>query len=148
VPGATCLRDVPLDVLDERGGELPDAVAKRARHVLEEVERTFAARTALESGDPAEFGRQMFLAHDSLRSAFEVSVPELDCLVEAASGWEGVFGARLTGAGFGGCTVTLLACDAALGFASHLERAFSASFGRTPTVEFYRADAGPREVPI
>lgn len=150
VPGATCLRDVPLACLEEHAGALQvdrgADVLRRARHVLEEVERTLRAREALLAGDLAGFGEQMFAAHESLRTLFEVSVPELDCLVDAARDQPGVYGARLTGAGFGGCTVTLLSPEAAGDFARALTDAYRARFGRAPTVEFYRGGGGPYEV--
>lgn len=144
--GATCLRDVPLDVLDAHAAELPPPIQRRARHVVEEVARTFAARAALMRGDLFTFGAQMSAAHRSLAEKFEVSVPELDCVVEAAQAWDGVYGARLTGAGFGGCAVVLLARDADDGFAEWIARSFERRFRATPVVRFFDGDPGPREV--
>ncbi len=146
VPEATCLRDVPLDVLREHEDELDATVARRARHVLEEVARTFTARDALRAGDVETFGAQMTAAHASLRELFEVSVPELDCLVDAAAACEGVLGSRLTGAGFGGCTVVLLRSGAREELESALGSAFERRFGRAPRVAVYRGDGGPREL--
>jgi galactokinase len=145
VEDAECLRDVPLEVLDEHEGRLELAVRKRARHVLEEVRRTFAAREALLIGDLTRFGSAISAAHGSLRDLFEVSLPELDRLVESANAWDGVYGARLTGAGFGGCVVALLERGAEAGFAERLSADFEARFGRRPRVEFFQGDAGPRE---
>lgn len=81
---------------------------RRARHVVTEIQRTLDAAAALERGDLARFGRLMNESHDSLRDDYEVSSVELDSLVSAAREVDGVLGSRLTGAGFGGCTVTLL----------------------------------------
>lgn len=88
------------------------SVVKRARHVVTEIQRTQDAAVALEKGDFQLFGRLMNESHDSLRDDYEVSSKELDSLVSAAREVDGVLGSRLTGAGFGGCTVTLLRKDA------------------------------------
>jgi len=85
---------------------------RRARHVVTEIQRTQDAAVALEKGDFQLFGRLMNESHDSLRDDYEVSSKELDSLVSAAREVDGVLGSRLTGAGFGGCTVTLLRKDA------------------------------------
>jgi len=89
-----------------------DHIVKRARHVVTEIQRTLDAAVALEKGDFQRFGRLMNESHDSLRDDYEVSSKELDSLVSAAREIDGVLGSRLTGAGFGGCTVTLLRKDA------------------------------------
>ena len=114
----------------------------RARHVASEVERTFRARAALERGDLAAFGECLTGAHASLRDLYEVSIPELDFLVDTAVSWDGCLGSRLTGAGFGGCTVAVLRSDAREGFAEHLEEAYLRRFGRRPPVEFFQGDGG------
>ena len=146
VPDARCLRQVPRDVVLEAESELPAPLFRRARHVVEEVERAFAARDALVSGDLEAFGRSMTAAHESLRDLFEVSIPELDALIDEAHGWPGVLGGRLTGAGFGGCVVLMLERDACDGFADFLAQRFEARFGTRPPVEFFRSVGGPREV--
>ncbi len=147
-PDATCLRDVRAATLSAHGRELEPVLTRRARHVIEEVERTFSARDALRRGDPAGFGSGMTRAHESLRGLFEVSVPELDRLVESAVATPGVHGARLTGAGFGGCAVVLLERGAERDLAARLERDYERAFGRTPVVEFFGGDAGPREIDL
>ncbi len=146
VPGATCLRDVPGEVVEAHAGELDDTLLRRARHVAGEVQRTFAAREAVLRGDLAALGELVTATHASLRSLYEVSLPELDLLVEGALEWPGVLGARLTGAGFGGCVIALLERGTEPGFAERLAARFERSFGRAPTIGFYAADAGPREV--
>jgi galactokinase len=146
VPGATCLRDIPWSTFEARRTDLPARIARRAEHVLREVERTFAARAALERKDLAAFGAQMSAAHESLRSLFEVSVPELDALVASATAIPGVLGARLTGAGFGGCAVILLERAAAGELSARVPREFEARFGHRPKLELFGGDAGPREL--
>ncbi len=145
-PAAECLRDVPLEVLDETERELTPKQARRARHVLDEVARTFQAKEALSAGRVDVFGAQMTLAHQSLRELFEVSCPELDRLVEDAVAVPGVMGSRLTGAGFGGCAVVLARREAEAELGAALERGFRAAFGRAPLVERFATDRGPREV--
>jgi galactokinase len=143
---ATCLRDVPLEVYRERRGMLDEVTARRAEHVIREVRRTFEARERLLAGDLAGFGARMVETHQSLRELYEVSVSELDCLVEAAVACPGVHGARLTGAGFGGCVVILVDKRAARDAASNVADAFARRFDRRPTVELFGGDEGPREL--
>ena len=87
---------------------LPDVLAKRARHVVTENNRVLAGIKALEAGDLVQFGELLTASHLSLRDDFEVSRKELDLLVELALGVPGVLGARMTGAGFGGCIIALV----------------------------------------
>jgi galactokinase len=145
-PDATCLRDVRYETLAEHESELEPVIARRAHHVIREVARTFSARDALCRGDAGGFGVEMTRAHDSLRELFDVSVPELDRLVESAVRTPGVHGARLTGAGFGGCAVILLEKGAEEELTRRLRADYAQAFGRPPVVEVYGGDAGPREV--
>jgi len=145
-PDGTCLRDIRLETFEAHRRELDPHVSRRAEHVVREVARTFAARDALARGEVAGLGAEMFRAHDSLRDLFEVSVPELDQLVASAAICRGVLGARLTGAGFGGCVVILLEADAGPGAADRIAFDFERRFGRRPSIELYGGDAGPREV--
>jgi len=105
--GIKDLRDVTPALLAAHEAELPSVVARRCRHVVMECARVLESVEALKAGDIEQFGRLMNASHDSLRDDYEVSGPELDRLVEIARGVPGVLGSRLTGAGFGGCTVTL-----------------------------------------
>ena len=146
VPEAECLRDVPLAVLAAHGGELTPEVRKRTEHVLREVERTFLARAALLAGDFAGMGAFMTASHASLRDLYEVSCAELDVLVDAASTSDGCHGARLTGAGFGGCIVMLVERGAEDVVRASVAAQFEARFGRTPGILFFGGDEGPREI--
>ncbi len=145
-PGATCLRDVPLEVLERHGADLSPLLRRRAEHVLREVARTFAAREALQAGDLSAFGRAMTAAHRSLRDLYQVSVPELDVLVESAEAQPGVHGARLTGAGFGGCVAILVAREAAGEALPRLAADFERRFSRRPPIEVCGGGPGPQEI--
>lgn len=147
-PGAfTCLRDVPRAHLEACTGRLPPILVRRARHVVDEVERTFRARERLRAGDLAGFGALMFEAHASMRELYEVSVPELDVLVDAAAEEPAVFGARLTGAGFGGCAAILLRRGEERDALTRIGARFAERFGRAPAIELFGGDPGPREFP-
>jgi galactokinase len=111
-PGITSLRDVTLELLDGAGEALEPVLARRARHVVEENDRVLAAVAAIEANDLERFGELMGQSHASLRDLYEVSSPELDALVGIAESVPGVLGSRLTGAGFGGCTITLVRREA------------------------------------
>jgi galactokinase len=114
--GVTSLREAGPDTVAAAG--LDTVMRRRARHVVTENERVLSAAEALRRGDLATVGGLLYASHESLRRDYEVSTPELDELVTAARATEGVYGARLTGAGFGGCTVNLVdavrASDAAV----------------------------------
>ena len=111
-PSIASLREVTPDLFDAYGDQLSKIVFQRCRHVITENARVLDASAALAADELAQFGRLMTASHKSLRDDFEVSCDELDCLVDIAYGTEGVLGSRMTGAGFGGCTVTLIHMDA------------------------------------
>jgi galactokinase len=123
-PLVTSLRDVSVDELESMKDQLKDDVYRHARHVVGEIERVEQAIHCLEIGDPRTFGKIMFETHASLRDLYEVSCPELDALVEIASGFTGCIGARLTGAGFGGCTVNLVEQSKADEFVQYLSEGY------------------------
>jgi galactokinase len=102
------LRDLDLDTLHKYREELAETVYKRAHHVISENQRVLAAKKALEENDMDNFGKLLYASHKSLSDDYEVSCQELDLLVDLASQQKGVKGARMTGAGFGGCTVNLV----------------------------------------
>jgi galactokinase len=130
----------------ERAAPHLDALSlKRARHVITEIARTQQAATALAAGRWSEAGRLMYLSHESLRVDFEVSAPELDRIVEIASAIGedgGVFGARMTGGGFGGCAVMLLRTEAAPSIMQRISRQYAEEFTVAPTLFVSRAAAG------
>jgi galactokinase len=108
----SALRDVTSKDLDAHEGSLPDPLARRARHVVGENERVLKSVDALRRGDLITLGQLLYASHQSLAGDYEVSSPELDLMVELACRLEGVVGARMTGAGFGGCTVNLVRQEA------------------------------------
>jgi galactokinase len=133
-PDVRSLRDVTLDMLDRVRDRLEPVVARRAEHVVRENGRVLAAIAALEAGDLRTVGRLLAESHDSLRDLYEVSSPELDALVDIARATPGVVGARLTGAGFGGCTINLVRHDAVESFRAAVLRDYPARTGLTPEV--------------
>lgn len=133
-PAVTALRDVTADQLDAAGDRLDAVIMKRARHVVTENQRTTAAATALNKRHYEEAGRLMLQSHESLRDDYEVSCAELDFLVERAMEAKGVYGARMTGGGFGGCIVALVQPRAAAGLTEHLTAAYSERFNIKPTI--------------
>jgi galactokinase len=108
VPNVTALRDVTIEQLEAHREGLPDVIYRRCRHVITENGRVLAAGEALERGDLNRFGELMAASHQSLRDDYEVSSEELDLMVEIAEKIDGVYGTRMTGGGFGGCTVNLV----------------------------------------
>ena len=129
VPGATCLRDISSAVLKAHEAELPEVVRKRARHVVSENERVLQSLQLLEKNDLVAFGRLLNASHDSLRDDYEVSCRELDAMVTAARALPGCLGSRLTGAGFGGCAVSLVKAEAADAFCRELGKRYKAATG-------------------
>ena len=148
LPGIRALRDVSPDDLERHADLLSLVELHRARHVVTENERTLQAAQALKRGDLAAFGRLMVCSHESLRHDYEVSCPELDLLVELALAVPGVYGSRMTGAGFGGCTITLARPEAAASLREGLARAYTEQTGIRPTVFTSAAAAGAGEVAL
>ena len=136
------LADVPTELLE--GAVLPERIARRARHVVGEAERVRMFAKALEIGDLEGAGQRMFESHDSLVHLHEVSCPELDLLVEAARDMRGsgVLGSRMTGGGFGGCTVTMCRPGCIEDLTRTLDGAFRDSFRRSPVFRVVRASGG------
>ena len=123
---------------------LPETLLMRARHVVEECDRTRRAVQALEAGDPCAFGQLMLEGHASLRDLYEVSTPELDTLVEVAATLPGCYGSRLTGAGFGGCTVSLVHRTEVDDFIAELERQYQQATSIEPFIYCCHASDGAR----
>lgn len=132
--GVRSLRDVTPAEFGRRASELPRVVAQRARHVITENARVLAAVTAAEQNNLVKFGALMNESHTSLRDDYQVSCTELDTLVELARAQAGCLGARLTGAGFGGCTVNLVAEQAVDAFSANVARAYQARMGIAPQI--------------
>ena len=145
-PDAEVLRDVRPETFESHRTRLEPVLARRAQHVVNEVERTFMAREALMRGNLEELGGYMTATHRSLRDNFEVSSPELDLLVEAAIECDGCFGSRLTGAGFGGCTVLLVDPAQVPTVVEHVRARYSAEKGWEPEIEVFQGDEGPRAI--
>ncbi len=133
-PSITSLRDVTPDRLATLRGILPDMTFRRARHVVLENARVSAAIDALRAGDMAALGRLFAESHASLRDDFEVSSPELDTMVEIAKSVPGVVATRMTGAGFGGCTIAFVERDATDRLRDAVLREYPGRTGLTPRV--------------
>ena len=140
--GVRSLRDATVDVLEERWASMDDVVRRRARHVLTENVRVLEMAQALRSGDRAPLGELLAASHRSLAEDFEVSTPELDQLVAAALATPGVVGSRMTGAGFGGCTVSLVEVDRAEAVREEVCRRYAEASGRSPRGWVSRAADG------
>jgi galactokinase len=140
----TALRDVRPEDLAGHGDALPPNLLKRARHVVEEERRVLLSVDALRTGDVEAFGEMLNASHRSLRDDFEVSSPELDLLVELAWAQPGVLGSRLTGAGFGGCTVSLVRAEAVEAFREGVVARYCAQTGREGRMQVCRAAGGLR----
>ena len=147
-PEIRALRDATPEDLARGGQEMPPNVLKRARHIITDSLRAVAAADALEAGDLVELGRLMAAAHASYRDDFEASCPEADTMVELANTLPGLVGARLTGGGFGGCTVNLVENDHAADFIEGLGAGYKAATGITPDIWRCRASAAAHEVVV
>ena len=134
IPGIRALRDVTPESLERHKAALSATVYRRCRHVVTENRRVTDAAAALRAADLARCGELMCASHLSLRDDFEVSCKELDLLVDLAVAIEGVYGARMTGGGFGGCTVNLVRADAVDRFRGSIQEGFRLSTGRVPPV--------------
>lgn len=134
LPGIRALRDVEIEDLERLEQELPEQVYRRCRHVVTENRRVLAASKALKSQDPDHFGHLMYRSHASLRDDYAVSCKELDLLVDLASSRPGVFGARMTGGGFGGCTVNLVRADCAASFQTYIAQVYQEATHIAPAV--------------
>ncbi|MBN2206213.1 MAG: galactokinase [Candidatus Aminicenantes bacterium] len=132
-PGVKALRDVDLAMFNRYKDDLPDAVRRRAGHVVSEDARVLDAVRAMKEDDPENVGRLFFESHRSLREDYEVSCEELDFIVETARA-SGASGARLTGAGFGGCAVVLARKDVLAGLSQDIEVHYVRKFGKAPGI--------------
>lgn len=144
LPDATALRDVSPADLDAHRDALPETVARRCEHVVHENRRVRRAADALDRGDLAAVGDLLFASHRSLRDNYDVSCDELDAVVDIARGVDGVHGARMTGAGFGGSAVALVEPGAVGEFRAAVEREYPERTGVEPDVYVCEPDDGVR----
>ena len=145
--GVPALRDATPELLAQHARELDPIASRRARHVIGENARVVAAARALASGDLDTAGRLARESHASLRDDFEVSRRELDLMVELANDDRACFGARLTGAGFGGCAVALVRREHAVVFSARVADGYLRATGLTPATYVCEAAEGASEEP-
>jgi galactokinase len=144
--GVPFLRDATLEDLEKWGHEMEPKSYLRAKHVITEDLRTVAASEALLKGDMKEVGRLMAEAHISYSKDFEGSCAEADLMVDLANELPGLIGARLTGGGFGGCTVNLVEQDKAKAFAEELGKRYAAKTGIKPEIHICHASDGAHRI--
>jgi len=145
-PAIHALRDVSVEFLSEHAHELPATIRKRCSHVIHENLRTTEAARSLGSGDFARVRQLMRESHNSLRDLYEVSCRELDVMVEAAEGLSGFCGGRMTGGGFGGCTVNLVRQGNSSEFAARIAERYQAATGIEPQIYCCAAGDGAEAV--
>ena len=145
-PGVRALRDVAMEDFQKYQADLPEIIRKRARHVITENARVIRASDALARHDSLLFGQLMWESHASLRDDFQVSCRELDFLVKFAEKASGVYGARMTGGGFGGCTVNLVKAEAVDEFRDKIDDEYERATGKQPEIYVCSASDGLRTV--
>ena len=148
VPHAESLRDISLDEYSLHQGNLPEIIQKRVHHVVSEIARTLLATEYLQVEDWRGFGECMNLSHDSLRDDYQVSSFELDWLVDWSRSQQGVLGARLTGAGFGGCAIALIENTHVENFIARLPAEYLQATARTARCWVCEAAAGAALMPF
>ena len=141
-PGIRALRDVSPALLEQHARDLPATIWMRCCHVVGENQRTLDAAHALAAGDLSRVGELMRESHRSLRDLYQVSCRELDIMVEAAEGLPGFCGGRMTGGGFGGCTVNLVCQENASEFAATVAQRYRQATGITPEIYICSAEDG------
>ncbi len=145
-PKIRALRDVSINLLHQHAADLPATILKRCSHVIHENQRTLDAARCLENGDVAGLKNLMRESHRSLRDLYEVSCPELDIMVESAEDLPGFCGGRMTGGGFGGCTVNLVREESASEFAARISERFLSATKINPNVYICSAEDGAQEL--
>lgn len=145
-PTVRALRDVSVEMLNAHAKDMPEVIFNRCAHVIHENQRTLNAAHALREGDLDRVRDLMGKSHRSLRDLYEVSCKELDTMVECAQDLPGFCGGRMTGGGFGGCTVNLVREDSAKEFASRIAERYRSKTGITPQVYLCQAEDGARQV--
>jgi galactokinase len=142
LPDVRALRDVTIGDLEKNQTKLPERVYRRCRHVISENARVLEAADALETSNLTRFGQLMNESHRSLRDDYEVSCSELDLLVELASACDGVYGSRMTGGGFGGCTITLVQAEHTDRFRASVAESYKKETGISPDIYICSATQG------
>jgi galactokinase len=125
-----------------------ELIRRRAKHIVTENHRTVLAASLLEEGDLEGFGQLMNASHESMRHDFEISCPEMDLLVELAWKVQGLYGSRMTGGGFGGCTVSLIRNEAVENFKIAVSRGYMAQFGYSPSFYCPETSDGAIEIAV
>ncbi len=146
LPGIRALRDVSLEQLEKHRGLLSEVIYKRALHIVTENARVLDSAQALRAGDIERFGKRMAESHRSLRDLYEVSCRELDLMVDLAYQQKGVFGARMTGGGFGGATINLVNARHAGEFKEKLAKAYQKETGLVPQIYICKPAEGASAV--
>jgi galactokinase len=146
LPGIRALRDVSLEQLERHRDVLSEVIYKRALHIVTENARVLDSAEALRSGDIARFGMRMAESHRSLRDLYEVSCRELDLMVDLAYQQRGVFGARMTGGGFGGATINLVDARYAGEFKEKMAKAYQKETGLVPQIYICKPAEGASAV--
>lgn len=144
--GVRALRDVSMEDFQKQEADLPETLRKRCRHVITENERVTRAAEALAKHDLELFGRLMGESHASLREDFQVSCEELDVVVELAGKIEGVYGARMTGGGFGGCTINVVKSESVEGFRAFVGEGYERATGKRPEIYVCTAADGVKRL--
>jgi galactokinase len=145
-PGTRALRDVSLEEFRKYEAKLPAVLRQRCRHVVAENARVLEAGRALAQADLERFGQLMQESHASLRDDFQVSCRELDVMVELATKMKGVYGARMTGGGFGGCTINVVKSEEVEAFRSRMAEEYEGAMGKRPEIYVCSASDGVRRV--
>jgi galactokinase len=148
LPNVRALRDVKLNELETHAAELPEVIFKRCHHVISENERVTQAANCLKHNDMPGFGRLMGESHRSLRDDYEVSCLELDVMVEIANQIDGVFGARMTGGGFGGCTINLVRTEMVNSFCEEVSSKYTQRIGQRPDIYVSHPVGGAEEISL
>ena len=142
--GASFREFAAMDLVESLGN-LPEEIRRRSLHIVQEIRRVYGARDYLTRGDLADFSRLVFSSHESLRDLYEVSCPEIDWMVKRAQETLGVYGARMTGQGFGGCTYTIIKNEMVNEFKNRLDD-YERIFGFRPAIYEVRLATGSRVI--
>jgi len=140
--GVPALRDVPLETFETKAHQLDQIIRLRARHIITENDRTLKAAEVMQNGDPGSLGQLMNASHESLRDDYQVSSKELNIMVDLAHQQMGCYGARMTGAGFGGCAVALIDAQVSEDFTASIQKGYAKIAGLQPNIYVCQATNG------